>query len=252
MGGMGIEEASETKWIVPRVGVSGTIRWGGNTHLCMTATQDEKLELRVCENADVQRSRWEVDNQGFIRMTYQKDKCLDISDHENAAYNDGIRVTLATCQAPSEANDTSPFYTAPETMLFDIVAYDCKWMEWSDWSGCFATCGASTQYRAREVASEAKNGGEDCNGDFSMQGDCPGLKECPDGGKVRAIGDMDGVVQHNWSFKPPPENDNTWLGTLTTTTKTSTVTSTTASTSSFLPAAGITACTLWASVSRLA
>ena len=45
-----------------------------------------------------------------------------------------------------------------------LVPIDCKWGEYGNWTQCSKTCGGGNQIRTRVVATQARNGGKQCDG----------------------------------------------------------------------------------------
>ena len=48
----------------------------------------------------------------------------------------------------------------------------CVWGEWSEWGECSVSCGGGVKYRQRDVATEATNGGDECDGMASETASC--------------------------------------------------------------------------------
>eukprot|EP00929_Paragymnodinium_shiwhaense_P087227 TRINITY_DN4747_c0_g1_i1.p1 TRINITY_DN4747_c0_g1~~TRINITY_DN4747_c0_g1_i1.p1 ORF type:complete len:1556 (-),score=307.09 TRINITY_DN4747_c0_g1_i1:124-4791(-) len=49
---------------------------------------------------------------------------------------------------------------------------DCKFVPWSDWSDCSASCGGGQESRFREVSHSSKRGGKPCDGPLSVVRQC--------------------------------------------------------------------------------
>ncbi|CAJ1459864.1 unnamed protein product [Effrenium voratum] len=63
---------------------------------------------------------------------------------------------------------------------------DCRWGEWSQWSGCTCSCGGGQQTRTRHIARAPRNGGLPCEeGDKEQLAPCNvqecGTTQCRDG-----------------------------------------------------------------------
>ena len=61
---------------------------------------------------------------------------------------------------------------AQEEEMVTNSTCDCAWEEWSEWSGCSATCANGTMTKTRRVGRNATNGGADCTGDTTEEESC--------------------------------------------------------------------------------
>lgn len=62
------------------------------------------------------------------------------------------------------------------------LTVDCVWSTWSDWTKCSTICETTTQTRRRRITKKAEYGGEECDGSFIEERDCPiECEECPPG-----------------------------------------------------------------------
>ena len=53
----------------------------------------------------------------------------------------------------------------------------CVWGEWEEWGECSVSCGGGSKSRQRQVAKNATNGGDECEGSFSSSTTC-GTNPC--------------------------------------------------------------------------
>ena len=63
-------------------------------------------------------------------------------------------------------------------LLSFLCQVDCKWGSYGEWSSCSKTCGGGEEYRTRQVATPASNGGKDCEGDTTETMTCNDVA-CP-------------------------------------------------------------------------
>ena len=54
----------------------------------------------------------------------------------------------------------------------DTAPCPCEWATWSEWSECSTTCEAGNSHRERDIAKEAINNGDECNGPSSEDKTC--------------------------------------------------------------------------------
>ena len=59
-----------------------------------------------------------------------------------------------------------------------VVAVDCVWGEYGDWSSCSDTCGGGSRTRTRSEATPASNGGDPCTGSATETETC-NANACP-------------------------------------------------------------------------
>ena len=45
-----------------------------------------------------------------------------------------------------------------------IFLVNCQWSPWGEWSQCSNTCGTGHKQKSRWIKTNAKNGGEPCQG----------------------------------------------------------------------------------------
>ena len=59
-----------------------------------------------------------------------------------------------------------------------LIAINCKWGAFGEWSQCTKTCGVGTQTRSRVKTQKAEHGGAECEGSSSEMRAC-NLMTCP-------------------------------------------------------------------------
>ena len=52
----------------------------------------------------------------------------------------------------------------PTIFLFHLVAIDCKWSDWTEYTVCSKTCGEGIKEKSRDVIQPALYGGQSCEG----------------------------------------------------------------------------------------
>ena len=57
-------------------------------------------------------------------------------------------------------------------LLLYLVAVDCQWNNFDDWTACSKTCGSGQQSRTRTIMTEADNGGAACTGATKETREC--------------------------------------------------------------------------------
>merc|ERR1719495_1833813 len=67
---------------------------------------------------------------------------------------------------------------AAENNTLNTYPCACVWGEWGDWGECTVTCGGGSKTRLRQVAKEATDGGDECDGSTSHTTSC-GSDPCP-------------------------------------------------------------------------
>lgn len=55
---------------------------------------------------------------------------------------------------------------------------DCKWSDFTQWSGCSKSCNAGIQTRERHIVMLARNGGKHCEGEDKETRFC-NIQQCP-------------------------------------------------------------------------
>ena len=59
-----------------------------------------------------------------------------------------------------------------------MFAVDCQWSSFGNWSACSETCGGGYRYSERYRTQSARNGGEECTGDYGKIEPC-NMNTCP-------------------------------------------------------------------------
>ena len=67
-----------------------------------------------------------------------------------------------------------------------VVAVDCVWGEYGEWSTCSVTCGDGSRTRTRPEATPASNGGDPCTGSATETETC-NLNACPGSKTLKAM-----------------------------------------------------------------
>ena len=70
--------------------------------------------------------------------------------------------------------------TQTETCNTALCPVDCVWGVYGDWSACSKSCGIGEKTRSRPKATEASNGGQECQGEASETESC-NEDACPGG-----------------------------------------------------------------------
>ena len=73
---------------------------------------------------------------------------------------------------------TTPF----ETILELLLAVDCRWSSFGNWSPCSKTCGNGYKTSQRYRMNNATHGGKECEGETVRMvqcnlNNCPGIKQ---------------------------------------------------------------------------
>ena len=56
--------------------------------------------------------------------------------------------------------------------FLDLVAIDCVWNDYSEWTSCSKDCGGGMRSRTRTIKVSASNGGNDCSGPETEEEPC--------------------------------------------------------------------------------
>ena len=58
-----------------------------------------------------------------------------------------------------------------------LLAIDCQWSQWGDWSECDKTCGWGERHKTRTHAILSQFGGKNCTGEATTSIDCNNLED---------------------------------------------------------------------------
>ena len=60
----------------------------------------------------------------------------------------------------------------PKKLNVNYFSVDCKWGDYGTWTSCSKTCGGGEKTRSRTKATEASNGGQECQGEANETDAC--------------------------------------------------------------------------------
>lgn len=197
-------------FIIPRPGRYAMIRPHTYPELCLETSNGFTMQFQLCSSTPQAQMLFTIRSGGVegyhhVHMAANMAKCLDIPNDNST---NGNEVQLWSCQvdytrknAHTDQSFTGVDYmgatrampsiswsdrVGDENLLIEPSPVDCKWGQWSTWTGCSRQCGSGHNGRFRHVARNPGFSGLECDGNWHQVTDCL-VKNCTIAGPKEII-----------------------------------------------------------------
>jgi len=148
----------------------------------MICTEEDKLAQLLDDiNQKVEKVRygWEQKREQLqlIRNILEHDDYKNVTGLHKAL-NDYLSAQDEQADQEDEHLKSEEEEVAAEQNTLNTHPCPCVWGEWSEWDECPVSCGGGAKNRHRDVAKEATNGGDECDGMASETASCR-MNPCP-------------------------------------------------------------------------
>lgn len=143
----------DQKFILPKAGGTGFIRWAAHPDLCLDAPGGEDLQFWTCRVAPARNMLFtnSPDGRGRLHLARFPHLCVNVPK----VNKNGEKAVMWNCSDMSSDDETA-------RTKFVTDRRHCEWSEWSHWSVCSVSCGGGNIFRSRKVLQQAVNGGDPC------------------------------------------------------------------------------------------